>query len=58
MFYNQEVKIMEDIKSYINKMKTELVMEGYQDGWSVKWIEDKITELEDKLKKYNHKFND
>ncbi len=47
---------MEQTKNYLQKIKTELTMSGYHDGWSVKWLNDKVLELEQKLKKYKHKF--
>ena len=47
---------MEEIKSYLDKIKTELVMSGYHDGWTVQWLKDKVIELESSLTKYKHKF--
>ncbi len=58
MNHEEELKRMEEIKDYLNKVKTELVMGGYHDGWTVKWLEDKVVELETQLDKYKHKFND
>ena len=49
---------MEEIKDYLGKIRIELVMSGYHDGWTVKWLQDKVVELEDSLEKYKHKFND
>ena len=49
---------MEHIKKYLDKIKTELVMSGYHDGWSVKWLKEKVLDLETELEKYKHKFND
>ena len=31
---------------YINKIKTELVMKGYLNGWLIKYYEDKLNELQ------------
>jgi hypothetical protein len=58
MNHENEYKHMEKTKQYLDKIKTELVMSGYHDGWSVKWLNDKVLELESELKKYKHKFND
>lgn len=55
---NDEYKYMEKTKQYLKKIKTELVMSGYHDGWSVKWLNEKVLELESRLKKYKHKLND
>ena len=30
------------MKEYLEKLKIELAMEGYHDGWKLKWIKDKI----------------
>lgn len=51
-----DIKHMEKIKNQLSKLQTELVMSGYHDGWTVIWLKDKITELEDSLDKYRHKF--
>ena len=56
MNQQNECRHMEKTKQYLNKIKTELVMSGYHDGWSVKWLNDKVLELEQKLEKYKHKF--
>lgn len=58
MNHQNECKHMEKTKQYLNKIKTELVMSGYHDGWSVKWLNNKVLELESELEKYKHKFND
>jgi len=58
MNHNEELKRMEEIKDYLNKVRIELVMSGYHDGWTVKWLQDKVVELETQLDKYKHKFND
>ncbi len=41
---------MIDTKKYIQKLKTELVMHGYVNGWLLKWYRSKIKELEAKIK--------
>ena len=56
--HQNDIKKMEEIRNYLDKIKTELVMSGYHDGWTVRWLKDKVIELEDSLSKYKHKFND
>jgi hypothetical protein len=56
MNHEEELNRMEKIKEYLIKIRTELVMSGYHDGWTVKWLEDKVVELESQLDKYKHKF--
>jgi hypothetical protein len=56
MYHQCEFKKMEKIKNYLDKVKSELIMSGYHDGWTVKWLNDKVLELEIKLEKYKHKF--
>ena len=46
------------MKEYLKKLKIELAMEGYHDGWTLKWIKDKIKEIEEKIKLKKHKFKD
>lgn len=58
MNHQNELEHMEKTKKYLDKIKTELVMSGYHDGWSVKWLNEKVLELESELEKYKHKFND
>jgi len=36
----------EIVESYLKKLKVELAMSNYNDGWYVKWVEDKIKEIE------------
>ena len=36
----------EIVESYLKKLKVELAMSNYNDGWYVKWDEDKIKEIE------------
>ena len=35
--------------TYLEKLKTELVMSKYLDGWTIRWIKEKIKELEAKI---------
>lgn len=53
-----DIKRVEEIKSYLEKLKTELIMEGYQDGWTKKWLEDKVVELDGHLNRYKDIIND
>ncbi|MDB4335468.1 hypothetical protein N9994_00230 [bacterium] len=44
---NENSKSEKDIvKDYLKKLKVELAMSNYNDGWYVKWVEDKIKEIE------------
>lgn len=36
----------EIVNEYLRKLKVELVMSNYSDGWYIKWVEDKIKEIE------------
>ena len=36
----------EIVDEYLRKLKVELVMANYSNGWYVKWVEDKIKEIE------------
>ncbi len=36
----------EIVDEYLRKLKIELAMSNYSDGWYVKWVEDKIKEIE------------
>ena len=36
----------EIVDDYLKKLKVELAMSNYSDGWYVKWVEDKIKEIE------------
>ena len=46
---NENNKTEKDIvEAYLKKLKTELVMSNYSDGWYVKWVEDKIKEIENR----------
>ena len=38
------------MKKYIDKIKTELIMSGYLDGWAIRWYKNKLKELEEKEK--------
>ena len=43
----------ERIEKYISKLKMEIVMGEYNNGWLIKWCEEKIEELNQKLKEMN-----
>ena len=44
---NENNKTEKDIVGdYLKKLKVELVMSNYNNGWYVKWVEDKIKEIE------------
>ena len=43
----------ERIEKYISKLKMEIVMSEYNNGWLIKWCEEKIEELNQKLKEMN-----
>ena len=44
---NENNKTEKDIvEDYLKKLKVELVMSNYNNGWYVKWVEDKIKEIE------------
>jgi len=44
---NENKKTEKDIvEDYLKKLKVELTMSNYNDGWYVKWVEDKIKEIE------------
>jgi hypothetical protein len=36
----------EIVDEYLRKLKIELAMSNYANGWYVKWVEDKIKEIE------------
>lgn len=44
----EDIVKMED---YLRRLKTELVMRGYHDGWAIKWLEKEIDKVESKIKK-------
>jgi len=45
------------LESYLRKIKIELSMENRLDGWTIKWLKNKIIEIETKLGKIKkHKF--
>jgi hypothetical protein len=54
MFHQEEIKKMEETKKYLDKLRAEMVMKGYNDGWYNQWVSDKIKELEEFLNKYKH----
>ena len=45
---NEEIK---KIKLEIDKTKRELIMSNRNDGWWIRFMKEKLLELEDKLKK-------
>lgn len=38
----------EIVDDYLRKLKIELAMSNYINGWYVKWVEDKIKEIENR----------
>ena len=36
----------EIVDDYLRKLKIELAMSNYTNGWYIKWVEDKIKEIE------------
>lgn len=40
---------IEKIEKYLQKLKVELVMSNYSNGWFIDWVEDKMVELKDRL---------
>lgn len=44
------MKKVEKLKKEIFKVKTELIMEGYLDGWTKKWYQNRLKQLLIKLK--------
>ena len=50
---NENNKTEKDIvEDYLKKLKVELAMSNYNDGWYVKWVEDKIKEIESRNDQY------
>lgn len=47
-------ELKQKIKSEIKKTKTELIMSYSNDGWWNKFMEQKLKELEEKLKKIDN----
>ncbi len=41
---------IEKIEKYLQKLKVELVMSEYSNGWLIKWVEEKVDELKERLK--------
>ena len=37
------------IEKYLKQLRIELVMSEYSNGWLIKWVEDKVVELKDRL---------
>ena len=46
------------MEEYLTKLKTELVMKSYHDGWTAKWLKNKIKEIESQLGFKKHNLND
>ena len=38
----------EIVDDYLRKLKIELAMSNYANGWYIKWVEDKIKEIENR----------
>jgi len=45
------MKDIKKIQEEIDKTKSEIVMRGYHDGWTLQWYKDKLKKLELELKK-------
>ena len=43
------MKNIKKLKEELLKVKTQLVMRGYLDGWSIKWYEKKLNKLTHQL---------
>ena len=43
---------VEKLKSYLNKLKVELVMSNYTNGWYKNWVVEKIKSVKEKIKEY------
>ena len=37
------------IEKYLKKLRIELVMSEYSNGWLIEWVEDKVVELKERL---------
>ena len=37
------------IEKYLKKLRIELVMSEYSNGWLIKWVEEKVVELKERL---------
>jgi hypothetical protein len=46
------------LESRLKKTKIELTMRDRLDGWYIKWLEDKIKEIESKIRLKKHSFKD
>lgn len=40
---------IEKIEKYLKKLKVELVMSNYSNGWLIDWVEEKMVELKERL---------
>lgn len=46
------------LESRLKKTKIELTMRDRLDGWYIEWLEDKIKEIESKIRLKKHSFKD
>jgi hypothetical protein len=37
------------IEKYLKKLRIELVMSEYSNGWLIEWVEEKVVELKERL---------
>ena len=37
------------IEKYLKKLRIELVMSDYSNGWLIEWVEEKVVELKERL---------
>ena len=51
MKYRIPKEKVEKLETYLNKLKVELVMSNYTNGWYKNWIVEKISIVEERLKK-------
>ncbi len=48
----------ENLKKYLENLKTQLVMKDRLDGWYIKWLKNKIKKTESKIRLKKHSFKD
>ncbi len=51
MKYRIPKERIEKLETYLYKLKVELVMSNYTNGWYKNWLVEKITNVEERLKK-------
>ena len=51
MKYRIPKERIKKLETYLYKLKIELVMSNYTNGWYKKWLVEKITNVEERLKK-------